>query len=387
LKAYKFKIKPSKRIEAIFEQWLDVCRELYNAGLQERRDAYKINGISLNYHSQAIQLPVIKTIREDVAEVNAQVLQHTLRKLSRTFDAFFRRVQNGEKPGYPRFKGKLRFNSFTFPQMKGTFRLEGNKLYLSKIGSVRIRLSRPIEGTIKTCTIKREVDGWYVVFTADKEQVLHLPATGETVGIDVGIEAFATLSTGERIENKRFIKNAERELKTAQRRVSRRPKKKGSNRRKAVRLFARKHRKVQRQRLDFCFKEANKLVEQFDTIKFEDLTIKNMVKNHCLAKHIHDAGWRQFISITAFKAEEAGACVLVVNPNGTSQICSQCKGRVEKDLSVRWHECPHCGFSVHRDHNSALEIKDRSGRPFLDGGAVMPSRERRISIYSRALTA
>lgn len=385
MKAFKYKLKTNKKFVAECERTLDVCRELYNAAIQERRDAWQMNAVSINYGLQSAQLPLIKQFRPDVKNVYAQILQDTLRRVDKAFKAFFRRVKSGEKPGYPRFKGKSRYNSFTYPQ--DGFKLEGDKLTLSGIGSVRVRLSRPIEGRIKTCTITLEVDGWYVVFAADNQPVEYMPATGESVGIDVGIEAFATLSTGERIENERFIKDAERELKTAQRRVARSPKKRGSNRRKAVKLLARKYRKVQRQRRDFHFKEANKLVARFDVIKFEDLTIKNMVKNHCLAKHIHDAGWRQFISITAFKAEEAGACVLVVNPNGTSQICSQCKQRVAKDLSDRWHECPHCGFSVHRDHNSALEIKDRSGRPFLDGGAVRPSRERRISTYSRALAA
>lgn len=384
MKAYKFKLKTNKAFETEAARTLDVCRELYNASIQERRDAYRMNGISINFAIQCNQLPSIKQIRPDLKGIHSQVLQEVLHRSDKAFDAFFRRVKNGETPGYPRFKGKHRYNSFTYPQ--AGFRLEGDKLHLSKIGSVRVRLSRPIQGKVKTCTIRREVDGWYVVFTVETAPSEPLPKTGEMVGIDVGIETFARLSTGEYIENEQFIKNAERELKTAQRRVSRR-KKGGSNRRKAVKLLARKHRKVQRQRADFHFKKANELVENFDTIKFEDLTVKNMVKNHHLAKAIHDVGWASFISITAFKAEEAGKQVLVVNPNGTSQICSQCKGKVPKELSERWHDCPHCGFSTHRDHNSALEIKDRSGRPFRDGGAVRPSRERRISTYSRALAA
>jgi putative transposase len=384
MKAFKYKLKTNKIFVAECERTLGICRELYNAAVQERRDAWQINAISINYGLQSAQLPLIKQFRPDVKGVYAQILQDTLRRVEKAFKAFFRRVKNGEKPGYPRFKGKSRYNSFTYPQ--DGFKLEGNKLILSGIGSVRVRLSRPIEGRIRTCTITREVDGWYVVFTADNQSVEYSFATGESVGIDVGIEAFATLSTGERIENERFMIDAERNLKTAQRRLARR-KKFGKNWRKASRLLAKRHKKVQRQRRDFHFKRANDLVARFDTIKFEDLAIKNMVKNEKLAKHIHDAGWRQFISITAFKAEEAGACVLVVNPNGTSQICSQCKRRVPKDLSDRWHECSHCGFSVHRDHNSALEIKNRSGRPFVDGGAVRPSRETRISAYSHALVA
>lgn len=381
MKAYKFKIKPSKRIEAIFERWLDICRELYNAGLQERRDAYKINGLSVNYHAQAMQLPAVKTMREDVAEVNAQVLQDTLRKLSKAFDAFFRRTKNGEVPGYPRFKGKTRFNSFTFPQMKGSFRLEGSKLHLSKIGSCRVRLSRPVEGTIKTCTIKREADGWYVIFAVEENQCRFIPKTGERVGIDVGIENFASLSTGEVVENPRRYRAAEKELKTAGRCVSRRPDKRSNRRRKAVRQLQKKHQKIQRQRADFHHKTALNLVRKFDTIAVEDLNVKGMMKNHHLAKSISDAGWSQFISILTSKAENAGREVIKVSPAYTSQDCSQCGDRVRKSLATREHRCIKCGFVTHRDHNAAINIQERGARAsgmVPDGEPCEP----RISTYN-----
>src|SRR5262249_25372448 len=161
---------------------------LYNAAIQERRDAYQINRLSINYHAQAVQLPQIKQVRQDLGEVHSQVLQDTLRRVEKAFDAFFRRVKNGEKPGYPRFKSASRFDSFPYPQ--SGFRIEDDKLHLSKIGSCRVRLSRPIEGTIKTCIIKREADGWYVIFAAEENQSRFFPKTGQTVGI----ENFATFS-------------------------------------------------------------------------------------------------------------------------------------------------------------------------------------------------
>src|SRR5258706_9233559 len=166
MKAYKFKLKLNKRFAANCQQTLTICRELYNAALQERRDAYKIQKVSVNFHAQAIQLPEIKLIRDDLDAIHSQVLQDALRKLSKAFDAFFRRVKTGEKAGYPRFKGKRFFNSFTYPQ--SGFKLEGDKLTLSKIGSVRLRLSRLIEGKIKTCSIKKQVDGWFVIFTVEE---------------------------------------------------------------------------------------------------------------------------------------------------------------------------------------------------------------------------
>src|ERR1051326_5065854 len=164
MKSFKYKLRPSKAIEEKLATTLDLCRELYNAGLSERRNAYQSAGISITYLQQANQLPEIKQTRNDLAEVNAQVLQDVLRRLDKSFQAFFRRIKQGEKPGYPRFKSRDRFNSFTYPQAKGAFHLDGNKLHLSKIGSMRLRLSRPVEGKIKTCTLKREVDGWYVIF-------------------------------------------------------------------------------------------------------------------------------------------------------------------------------------------------------------------------------
>jgi len=242
VKAYKYKLKTNAKFVAGCLATLDVCRELYNAALQERRDAYQINGLSINYHAQAVQLPQLKQVREDVGEVHSQVLQDTLRRVDKAFDAFFRRCQNGETPGYPRFKAASRYDPFTYPQ--SGFRLEGDKLHLSKIGSCRVRLSRLIEGTIKTCTIKREVDGWYVVFAVEENQCRFFPKTGEKVGVDVGIENFATLSTGETVENPQFLRESEASLKTAQRRISRRTNKRSNRRRKAVKLLQKEHQKV-----------------------------------------------------------------------------------------------------------------------------------------------
>jgi len=378
VKAYKYKLKTNAKFVAGCSATLNICRELYNAALQERRDAYQTGGLSINYHDQAVQLPQIKQIRQDVGEVHSQVLQDTLRRVDKTFDAFFRRCRDGETPGYPRFKPASRYDSFTYPQ--SGFRLAGDKLHLSKIGSCRVRLSRPIEGAIKTCSIKWEVDGWYVVFAVEENQSRFFPKTGQRVGIDVGIENFATLSTGEAVENPEFLREAEAELKTAQRKVSRRNK--GSKRRrKAANLLAKKHQKIARQRADFHHKAALKFVREFDAIAVEDLNVKGMVRNHHLAKSISDAGWSQFIVILTSKAESAGRVVIKVNPAYTSQDCSQCGHRVRKTLATREHRCVNCGFVAHRDHNSALAVKGWAG---LSG--MVPageSREPRISTYSR----
>ena len=187
-----------------------------------------------------------------------------------------------------------------------------------------------------------------------------LEPTGKETGIDVGLESFATLADGAMIHTPRCYRRAERRLKTAQRKVARR--KKGSNRRKkAVTLLAKAHQTVKRQRQDFQHKTALALVRQYDTIYHEDLQVANMLKNHHLAKSIQDAGWSMFLSILSFKAACAGRSVVAVPPAYTSQTCSGCGVVVAKGLSVRWHSCPDCGTSLHRDHNAAKNI-ERAGR-------------------------
>ena len=381
MKAFRYKIRrPSKAVVQRFEQTLDLCRELYNAGLQERRDAWKLNRVSLSYFDQANKLGAIKAVRDDLKTVHSQVLQDVLKRLDKTFKAFFSRIKQGGKAGFPRFKGKNFFASFCFPQ--SGFKLIGDKLTLAKIGTMRIRLSREIEGQVKTCTIKREVDGWYVIFTAETEKEL-LAKTGDSIGLDVGLENFATLSNGEQIANPRFLRVSERRLKTAQRAVSR--KKKGGNcRKKAVRLLQKQHLKIKRQRTDFLHKTANSIVARFDEIAVENLHIRNMVKNHHLAKSIADASWGNFLQYLEYKAENAGKRVWKVNPNGTSQTCL-CGASVKKSLSVRHHQCSHCGLSLPRDIVSAKVILKRAVGPTVE--ELTYGNSHRVSSEFPAITA
>jgi putative transposase len=379
MKAYKYKLKPSAKVIAIFEIWLGLLCELYNAALQERRDAYRINGVSVCKKEQSAQLPEIKKERDDLARIHSQVLQETLNRVDLAFNNFFRRIKEGQIPGFPRFRSHHRYDSFTYPQSGFKLDQKAKKLHLSKIGSVKVHLSRLIEGTIKTCTIKREADGWHVIFVV--EEVERRPvvlAPNETVGVDVGIKSFASLSTGEEVENPRFLRKGEAELKKAQRRVSRRIKK-SARRKKAVKLLGKKHQHVARQRRDFHFKEAKKLVVRFRVIKFEDLQVKNMVRNHHLAKSICDAGWSQFILITVHKAEEAGGQVEEVNAAGTSQRCSRCGQYRKMPLQVRTYRCGNCGLVIDRDHNSGINIKERKGR-------IVLSSRRRVAVAEEART-
>ena len=357
-KTYQYKLKPTPEQERALDRTLMLCRHVYNAAVGERREAWRMRGVSVTYYQQKAELPGIKEALPEYAEVNAQVLQDVVLRVERAFEAFFRRLREGQTPGYPRFHGRDRYHSFTYPQVgeHGGARLDNGFLVLSKIGRIAVRWSRPIEGTIKTVTISREADGWYVSFSCADVPVQPLPATGQETGIDLGIEAFATFSDGTRIFHPGWYRQAERALKTAQRRVSRR--KKGSNRRrKAVTLLAKAHQTVRRQRADFHHKTALALVRTHDTIYHENLQPANMVKNHHLAKSISDAGWGAFLIILTHKAAYAGRRVMGVNPAFTSQRCSGCGVLVSKGLSVRWHSCPDCGTSLHRDHNAAKNIE------------------------------
>jgi len=290
-------------------------------------------------------------------------------RVDHAFQAFFRRVKNGQTPGYPRFHGRDRYNSFTYSQVgeHDGARLDNGFLILSKIGRIAVRWSRLLEGTPKTVTISREADGWYVCFSCADVPIQPLPPIGHETGIDLGIEAFATLSNGTRIFHPGWYRNAERKLKTVQRRVSRR--KRGSHRRsKAVALLARAQQHVRRQRRDFHYKTALTLLREHDAIYHENLQITNRVKNHHLAKSISDAGWGAFLTILTYKAAYAGRRVIAVNPAFTSQRCSGCGEVVYKGLSVRWHTCPVCGTSLHRDQNAAKN-RERAGQALRGGVA------------------
>jgi putative transposase len=372
-KTYKYKLKPTPQQERTLDRTIMLCRHVYNAAIGERREAWQKRGVTVTYYQQQAELPGIKEVMPEYSQVNAQVLQDVVLRVDRAFQAFFRRIREGQTPGYPRFHGRDRYSSFTYSQVgdHGGARLDNGFLVLSKIGRIAVRWSRPIEGTPKTVTISREADGWYVCISCADVPMHLLPETGQETGIDLGIEAFATLADGTMIHNPRCYRRAERRLKTAQRRVSRR--KKGSNRRrKAVALLAKAHQTVKRQRRDFHHKTALAVVRANDTIYHEDLQTANMVKNHHLATSISDAEWSQFLGILSFKAACAGRSVVAVPPAFTSQTCSGCGVVVKKDLSVRWHRCPECGTSLHRDHNAARNI-ERAGQALQGGVALAAS--------------
>ena len=352
-KSFKYRLYPSCEQTAKLNQTLDTCQELYNAALEQRRTAYRVQRKSVSVSQQMRELPGLKQELSEVNLVYSQVLQDVLWRVDTSFNNFFRRVkQHKNKVGYPRFQGKQRYNSFAYPQLG--FSIAQGRLHLSKIGNVKIKLHRVIEGKIKTCTIKREVDQWYAIFSCELADVEPIEPTS-AIGVDVGIESFAITSEGEFIENPRLLNQSLQKLKRLQRALAR--KQRGSQRRNRARIrVAKQHRQVRRHRSDFHHKVARDWVDRFDTMVIENLNVAGMVRNHCLARHISDVGWSGFANILFCKAAYAGKSVVRVNPANTSQVCSGCGSLVIKALSERWHFCPECGLSIHRDINAARNI-------------------------------
>jgi putative transposase len=359
MKAFVYKLRPTRAQKARLEATLETCRWLYNSALAERQGAWEHAQRSVSFAQQCAELPRMKKVLSFLPEVHSLVLQDVLHRVEHTFDNFFRRCTTDEKPGYPRFKGAGCYDSFCYRQWGNGVQHKNGRLFLSKIGSLRLCKDRAFWGKPKTCTIIRRADGWYACIVCEIDPC-PFPETGQEIGVDLGLETFARLSNGEPIENPRLYQRAQRRLKKAQRRLSRRVK--GSNRRRQARvLLAKAHLKVRRARLDFCHKIVLDLIERFDVIYVERLNIRGMVKNHPLAKAISDAGWALFLSVLRAKAASAGRAVREVNPAGTSQTCSGCGARVPKALKDRWHSCPYCELSLHRDHNAAIRVLQVGG--------------------------
>ena len=355
VKSYRFRLFPTKSQVRILERQLELCRQVYNDTLAYRKNAWEKEQRTVKRFETQDRLPQLKVDRPEFKEIHSLTLQNVVLRVELAFKAFFRRIKAGENPGYPRFKGKGRYDSITYPQ--SGFGLDYGKLHLSKIGDIKIKLHRSLEGKIKTCTIRRMPTGkWYACFSVDMGDVQLPPwKDGSVVGIDVGLESFATLSNGEKIANPRFFRVEEKALAKAQRKLSKAPK--GTPERKAaLKVVERVHERIANRRNDFANQVSCQLVDRFGVIVFEDLDIRNMLKNHCLAKSISDVAWNILVKAAESKAAYAGSKVVLVDPRQTSQMCSRCGLIVKKDLSIRIHSCPECGLSMDRDLNAAINI-------------------------------
>ena len=356
----------------------------YNSFLLWRIASWETDKETIGYHEQANALPAWKKAHPELTTVFSQVLQNVAVRVDLAFKAFFARVKRGDTPGFPRFK-KDGYDSLTYPQ--DGFKVHEQAVYLSKIGRVKAILHRTVEGkqitakprkmeqTLKTCTVCRQNDKWYVCFVIEYEAVA-LPESQENIGIDVGLKTFAALSNGEFIANPKFLRTDEKALAKAQRKVEKQTK--GSpEQRKARQVVRRIHERIRNRRHNFVHQESRKLVNRYGLIVVEKLHVKNMSKSPAprpdtenegqflpnganqkagLNKSILDAGWGMFRAILMYKAASAGRKLVEVNPAWTSQDCSGCGTRIKKTLKERVHFCPHCGVSLDRDTNAALNI-------------------------------
>ena len=352
---YKFRLYPTKKQEKALQLSLDACRWVYNKTIETKRDTWEKEHKSISRYTANGFLPKWKEENPDLGNVYNQCLQAVQEKVDLAFNGFFRRIRAGQAPGYPRFKGINRYNSFIFPQPQYGFNLIENKLRISKVGIVRVKKHREISGVIKRLIIKRARNKWYACFVCEFIPN-SIPITESIVGIDVGLTSFATLSNGEKIPNPRFFRTDEDILTKAQSRFDK--SEKGSeDRKKQKNKLLRIHEKIGNRRIDFIHKLSRKIVNENKVIVFEKIDIENMKKktNRGIRKSIADAAWNKFMQFTYNKAEWAGRQVLYVSPWNTSKKCSRCGQIVEKELSDRVHSCS-CGLVIDRDHNAAINI-------------------------------
>ena len=353
IKTYKFRAYPNKATEAQTINVLELCRQVYNLALEQRIMIYKQSKKSLSCYDQHLQLSEFKKEFTQFKKVPSQTLYDVINRLDKAYQSFFRRIKTGETAGFPRFKGFERYDSFTLSQCG--YKINKSNLEIYNVGAFKLKLHRqiPLEAKIKTVTITRKNNKWFVCFCCDNIIPKILPKVNRSIGIDVGCESFLTDSNGLKVENPRFLnKSTERITKLSQK-LSKQ--KMGSNRRKKTRLLlAKKHEKVSNQRLDFQHKVAKHYVKHYDTICHEKMNCFKSFKG--LNRSMRDVSWFRFFDILSYKAEEAGRIVIKVPAKNTSQQCSKCEELVPKDLSVRIHSCPHCKLTLDRDLNAALNI-------------------------------
>jgi len=356
---FQYRLDPTPAQATAMRHTLNQCRWLYNRLLEERKLAWEETETSVRLYDQVNRIPALRGERPTLGDVHSQVLQNVAARIDLAFAAFFRRVKTTEAPGFPRFRGVGRYDSFCYPG--SGHKVSGQRVYLSKIGHIKAIIHRPLAGKVKTCCVRRtSTDKWFVTFSCAVEDT-PLPTTDSAVGIDVGLTAFATFSDGSDIANPRFFRRDERDLARAQRRFAEHPTPDRGHpstpeRRRGAKIVARIHERIANRRRNFAHQESRTVVNAHQTIAIEDLSINRMVHNHCLAKSIHDAAWALFAAMLAYKAEKAGRRFIAVNAAYTSQDCSRCGHRQKMPLSERLYHCPCCHLVISRDVNAARNI-------------------------------
>jgi putative transposase len=363
----KYEIFPTVEQKAMLDRWLQYCRQTYNSALLDKERKYKKNRENYNRYDMQKQLKWDKKKYPFLKEVPSQPLQEVFVRLKRAFDNFFR--MNAKYPKQKKYKD---YTSMTFSQfginekgnrMAMSFSDTG-KLFNTRLGEVEILIHRPIEGTIKQLILKRQGRRWYAIFSVERRALPTNIDSDNVVGVDVGLNKYAVLSNGLEYENPRFLRKKEKQLKKAQRKLSKK-KKRSANYMKQVQRVRQLHEKVTNQRRDFLHKLSYNLVKDYSMIAVENLNIRNMVRNRNLSKSISDAGWGMFRNMLAYKCEKNGGMLIKVEPKFTSQDCSCCHNRVKKSLSIRTHICTKCGTVLDRDYNAALNILQKALEEFL----------------------
>jgi putative transposase len=388
--AYQYRLRPTATQVQDLNHWLDMLRSQYNWLLAERFDWWELNRCPINacpltssitppkeqpnYYSQKRSLVTLKKERSWYKEIHSQVLQDMVRRVGLAFDRYLKGDTKGKRSGKPRFKGKGRYHSFTYTQADNDW-IVGNLVNLPKLGTIKLIQHRPLpEGfDVKTATISKKADGWYITFSLLDESVPIINPNIDVdkgVGIDLGLKDFLVTGDGLHVPIPQYYRKAQKRLAKEQRKLAHRKNKASKRRAKQVRKVAKLHTKIARQRKEFHHKTAVLLLRKYEVIAHENLNIKGLARTH-LAKSVHDAGWGTFITILANKAERAGCLTIGVNPSGTTQMCSDCDTDVPKTLSDRWHSCPHCRLELDRDENSGRNMWKRAeGHPVLKARGV-----------------
>jgi putative transposase len=351
LRTFRYPLRLNRANQAVLTSWLESCRQLYNGALEHRIGAWQKARVSITYAMQTAELTALRAEDDEYAAIPVRVSRSALRRLDRAFQAFFRRVKAGDKPGFPRFRAYGRYDSFSIGRVAPC----EDRVRIPKLGPLRFHLYRPLRGTVRDTQLRRSCGRWFVCFSCDLGPAPEKRPPRRIVGIDVGLTHFAVTSDGEVIDNPRWYRQAELLLARRQRALA--PKRRGSaSREKARLLVGRAHLKIHNQRLDHARKLACSLYARYDAVVFEKLNIAGMIRGRNLGKSIADAGWRMLASALKCKAEDAGAWAIEVDPRGTSSRCSSCGTDVPKTLSDRVHSCHACGLEIDRDLNAARNI-------------------------------
>lgn len=346
---YKYRLYPSKKQQQTLFKTLNICKEIYNQLLETNINIYESTEKTLQ------KFDYNKLLTGFYPEIYAQVKQNISDRVHKSFQNFFRRCKDdsAKKKGFPRFKSRI--NSITYPQFGFKF-LSQRRLHVSKIGNIPIVLHRIPKGKLKTMTIKvNGVGQWFAIFACEAKISKVKHSSSNQVGIDVGLENFATTSDREHINNPRFFVKSEKRLKRLDRQLYRK-KKGGTNRIKAKLILVRQYLKISNQRTDFLHKTSFQLTKRYSFIAVENLDIKEMMHNHHLAKHISDASWNSFIHMLSYKAVTCGGQLVKTDPRNTSKTCSNCGAIADMPLNQRMYSCSVCGFVCHRDLNASINI-------------------------------